>query len=88
MVIIACSKTFIPHDRLFSKRKCGGFQVCIQEICTLVKKTKLIEGDTISIDSFKIFAQNNLKNNFNPQKIDRHIEYIDKKVEKYETQLN
>ncbi|MPM39689.1 hypothetical protein SDC9_86323 [bioreactor metagenome] len=37
---------------------------------------------------FNIFAQNSIKNNFTQKKIDRHIDYIDKKVTEYETQLN
>lgn len=72
----------------FRKENAEAFKFAFRRFALLLKKIELIEGDTISIDSFKIFAQNNLKNNFNPQKIDRHIEYIDKKVEKYETQLN
>jgi len=43
-----------------------------------------IEG----IDSFKIRAQNSLKNNFNQKKTDRHIEYIDHKIDEYEQQLD
>lgn len=42
----------------------------------------------IAIDSFKIFAQNSLRNNFNQKKIDRHIDYIDGKIEAYEKELN
>jgi hypothetical protein len=41
----------------------------------------------IAIDSFKIRAQNSLKNNFNQKKIDRHIEYIDNKIEEYQNHL-
>jgi len=48
----------------------------------------LISGETIAIDSFKIRAQNSLKNNFNQKKIDRHIEYIDNKIAEYEQQLD
>lgn len=47
----------------------------------------LIDGETIAIDSFKIRAQNSLKNNFNQKRIDRHINYIDEKIEQYQTQL-
>ncbi|MDP3312748.1 transposase [Lutibacter sp.] len=48
----------------------------------------LINGETIAIDSFKIRAQNSLKNNFNQKKIDRHIDYIDTKIAEYEQQLD
>ncbi|MEN6569641.1 MAG: hypothetical protein ABFC18_06500 [Rikenellaceae bacterium] len=45
-------------------------------------------SETIAIDSFKIFAQNSIRNNFTQKKIDRHLDYIDKKVEEYEAQLD
>ena len=48
----------------------------------------LISGETIAIDSFKIRAQNSLKNNFNQKKIDRHLDYIDSKIAEYEQQLD
>ena len=47
----------------------------------------LIDGQTIAIDSFKIRAQNSLKNNFNQKKIDRHILYIDQKIEQYQAPI-
>ena len=47
----------------------------------------MIDGKTIAIDSFKIRAQNSLKNNFNARKVKRHIEYIDKKISEYEKEL-
>jgi hypothetical protein len=50
---------------------------------SLLKDWKLIKGETIAIDSFKIRAQNALKNNFNQKKIDRHIAYIDDKIDSY-----
>ena len=48
----------------------------------MLKNMGLIDGQTIAIDSFKIRAQNALKNNFNQKKIDRHIEYIDTKIQR------
>lgn len=49
----------------------------------LLKSWKLIEGDLIALDSMKVRAQNSLKNNFNQKKIDRHIDYIDNKMQDY-----
>ena len=72
----------------FRKENAEAFKSAFRRFVLMLKELELIEGDTVAIDSFKIFAQNNLKNNFNQKKIDRHIEYIDKKVEEYETQLN
>jgi len=39
------------------------------------------------MDYIKIRAQNSLKNNFNQKKVDRHLEYIDSKIDQYLTQL-
>ena len=35
---------------------------------------------TIAIDSFKVRAQNSLKNNYNQGKIDRYLDYIDNRI--------
>jgi transposase len=43
----------------------------------------LIGGKLIAGDSTKFRAQNSKKNNFNQSKIDRHIAYIDNKLEEY-----
>jgi len=43
----------------------------------------LIGGKLIAGDSTKLRAQNSKKNNFNKAKIDRHIAYIDNKLEEY-----
>lgn len=49
----------------------------------IAKNFNLIGGKLIAGDSSKFRAQNSKKNNFNPKKIDRHIAYIDKKLEEY-----
>jgi len=43
----------------------------------------LIGGKLIAGDSTKLRAQNSKKNNYNQTKIDRHIAYIDNKLEEY-----
>ncbi len=48
---------------------------------------KLISGDVIALDSTKVRGQNSLKNNFNQKKIDRHLEYIDNKIDDYLLQI-
>lgn len=47
----------------------------------------LIGGKLIAGDSTKLRAQNSKKNNFNEKKIDRHLAYIDAKVEEYSNLL-
>ena len=80
----------IPSDRTiaaFRKENKKAFKNAFRYFVLMLKEWDLIGGETIAIDSFKIRAQNSLKNNFNRKKIDRHIEYIDNKIEEYEKQI-
>jgi transposase len=47
----------------------------------------LIGGKLVAGDSTKFRAQNSKKNNFNQKKIDRHLEYIENKLEEYNQAL-
>jgi transposase len=49
----------------------------------IAKHFNLIGGKLVAGDSTKLRAQNSKKNNFNKVKIDRHVAYIDKKLEEY-----
>ncbi len=71
----------------FRKNNPKAFKKAFQHFVLLLKDWKLIDGETIAIDSFKIRAQNSLKNNFNQKKVDRHLEYIDGKIQQYNQQL-
>jgi len=72
----------------FRKNNATAFKKAFRYFVVLLKDWELIEGETIAIDSFKIRAQNALKNNFNQNKIDRHIDYIDNKIKEYQKQLD
>ena len=72
----------------FRKDNPKAFKQAFRYFVGLLKDWQLIEGETIAIDSFKIRAQNALKNNFNQKKIDRHIDYIDNKILEYRQQLD
>jgi len=48
----------------------------------------LIGGKLIAGDSTKLRAQNSKKNNYNQAKIDRHVAYIDNKLEEYTRALS
>ena len=72
----------------FRKNNAAAFKKAFQHFVLLLKEWKLIDGQTIAIDSFKIRAVNSLKNNFNQSKIDRHIDYIDEKIQEYQNQLD
>jgi len=54
----------------------------------IAKHFDLIGGKLIAGDSTKLRAQNSKKNNFNQAKIDRHIAYIDNKLEEYTRALD
>ena len=49
----------------------------------LAKHFDLIGGKLVAGDSTKLRAQNSKKNNFNEKKIERHITYIDARVEEF-----
>lgn len=53
----------------------------------LASHFELIGGNLVAGDSTKLRAQNSKKNNFNPGKIERHIAYIDVKLEEYNAAL-
>lgn len=53
----------------------------------LASHFELIGGILVAGDSTKLRAQNSKKNNFNPGKIERHIAYIDAKLEEYNATL-
>ncbi|MFV8377117.1 transposase [Flavobacterium sp. LB1P71] len=48
---------------------------------------ELIGESLVAGDSTKLRAQNSKKNNFNPSKIERHIAYIDARLEEYNSVL-
>jgi len=54
---------------------------------TIAKQFELIGGKLIAGDSTKLRAQNSKKNNFNEAKIERHLAYIDNKLNEYNEAL-
>ena len=54
----------------------------------IAKHFDLIGGKLIAGDSTKLRAQNSKKNNFNQKKIDRHIAYIDNKIDEFNKKLS
>jgi transposase len=80
-----------PHFKTianFRKDNPKAFKGVFRYFVAILKDWKLIDGKTIAIDSFKIRAQNSLKNNFNQRKVKRHIDYIDKRIAEYEQALD
>lgn len=54
---------------------------------SIAKEFNLIGGKLIAGDSTKLRAQNSKKNNFNAKKIERHLAYIDNKLNEYNSAL-
>ena len=54
----------------------------------IAKHFDLIGGKLIAGDSTKLRAQNSKKNNYNQAKIDRHLAYIDNKIDEYNNLLS
>ena len=54
----------------------------------IAKHFDMIGGKLIAGDSTKLRAQNSKKNNFNQKKIDRHIAYIDNKIDEFNKKLS
>ncbi|SHJ93292.1 Transposase [Arenibacter nanhaiticus] len=54
----------------------------------IAKNFNLIGGMLIAGDSTKLRAQNSKKNNYNKKKIQRHLEYIDNKLEEHNKALS
>jgi len=53
----------------------------------IAKYFELIGGKLLAGDSTKLRAQNSKKNNYNQKKIDRHLEYIQNKLDEYQKAL-
>lgn len=54
---------------------------------SIAKHFDLIGGKLVAGDSTKLRAQNSKKNNFTPKKIEKHIHYIDAKLDEYNNAL-
>jgi len=79
-----------PDDRTIARfRKANGKAIrkAFRHFVLLLKDWELVDGNTIAIDSFKIRAQNSLKNNLNQNAIDRQYKYHEEKLEKYLAEL-
>jgi len=79
-----------PHYKTianFRKDNKKAFRDVFRKFVLLLKEMDLVEGSTIAIDSFKVRASNSLKNNFIDKKLQRQLEYIDRQIKKYESEI-
>lgn len=84
--VIWLMKGLVPdHNTIsnFRRDNSKSIQRVFQSTVKVAKHFKLIGGKLLAGDSTKLRAQNSKKNNFNPKKIEQHLEYIDKKLSEY-----
>jgi hypothetical protein len=83
MWLLNCLKP--DHNTIanFRKNNPKAIKKVFRATVQIAKHFDLIGGMLIAGDSTKLRAQNSKKNNFNQAKIDRHIAYIDNKLEEY-----
>lgn len=72
----------------FRKDNSDAIRKVFKATVSLAKHFDLIGGKLLAGDSTKLRAQNSKKNNYNPKKIARHIEYIDNKLNEYNQALS
>lgn len=72
----------------FRKDNAEAFRAIFRKFVYLLKQLDLVEGKTIAVDSFKVRAQNSLKNNYNQGKIERHLEYINARLVEFEKAMD
>jgi len=79
-------KNLVPdHNAISNFRRDNpkAIRLVFRASVQLAKHFNLIGGQLVAGDSTKLQAQNSKKNNFNEAKIERHIAYIDAKLEEY-----
>ena len=72
----------------FRKDNPKAIKRVFRESVELARNFNLIGGVLIAGDSTKLRAQNSKKNNYNKKKVERHLEYIDRKLNEHEQALS
>lgn len=71
----------------FRRDNSKAIKAVFRQTVSLAKDMNLIGGVLIAGDSTKLRAQNSKKNNFNEKKLEKHISYIEEKIEAYNKEL-
>ena len=71
----------------FRKENPKAIKNVFRSTIKIAKHFELIGGTLIAGDSTKLRAQNSKKNNYNQDKIDRHVAYIDNKIDEYNNMI-
>lgn len=72
----------------FRKQNPKAIKRVFRASVNLARNFDLIGAVLIAGDSTKLRAQNSKKNNYNKKKVQRHLEYIDKKIQAYNQELS
>lgn len=72
----------------FRKDNPKAIKKVFRQTVEIAKSLNLIGGILIAGDGTKLRAQNSKKNNYNERKVARHLEYIDRKLEEYNSLLS
>jgi len=72
----------------FRKNNSEPIRKVFEATVTIAKNRDLIGGKLIAGDSVKLRAQNSKKNNFNKEKLENQIAYLDKKIAEYNQLLD
>jgi transposase len=72
----------------FRKRHPEQIREVFREFVSLMCQWKLVGKKTIAVDGCRYRAQNSKKNNYNKEKIQRQMAYIDLKVSEYLEEMN
>ena len=84
-------KQLVPdHNTISNFRRDNekGIRKVFRATVKMAAHFELIGGALIAGDSTKLRAQNSKKNNFNPKKIERHLAYIENKLNEYNDALS
>jgi transposase len=88
--LIGLLKSLVPDHNIIANFRKDNLKAIARVFCATVKLAahfELIGGALVAGDSTKLRAQNSKKNNFNPNKIKRHIVYMDARLEQYNSAL-
>jgi len=88
--VIWLLKGLVPdHNTIsnFRKNNPQAIRKVFRSTVSMAQHFDLIGGKLLAGDSTKLRAQNSKKNNFNPKKIEKHIAYIDAKLQEYDAIL-
>ena len=83
MLILKCLRPDYNTIANFRRDNPNAIKKVFRATVEIAKHFHLIGGKLIAGDSTKLRAQNSKKNNYNQAKIDRHVAYIDNKLEEY-----